>query len=80
MLNKMIKQSIIIFLVSTLILGCKEEKKLPISVIEVNVTNQQSLDSLILYDKDKSWEIKSILRFKESNRVIDTMNILENKL
>ena len=27
-----------------------------------------------------SWEIKSIIRFKESNNVIDTMNILENKL
>ena len=66
-------------MVSTLISSCKEEIKNPISVIEVNVTNQQLLDSLIIYDKDKSWEIKSILRFKESNRVIDTMKILENK-
>ena len=66
-------------MVSTLISSCKEERKNPISVIEVNVTNQQLLDSLIIYDKDKSWEIKSILRFKESNRVIDTMKILENK-
>ena len=80
MLNKMLKSSIIIFLVSTLIYGCKKDIKYPISVIEVTVTNQQLLDSLIIYDKDKSWEIKSILRFKESNRVIDTMNILENKL
>ncbi|BAO77573.1 thioredoxin family protein [Winogradskyella sp. PG-2] len=80
MLNKMIKPSIIIFLVSTLILGCKEERKDPFSVIEVNVTNHQLLDSLIIYDKDMSWEIKSVLRFKESNIVIDTMNILENKL
>ncbi|MDB4402752.1 hypothetical protein N9169_04735, partial [Algibacter sp.] len=79
MLNKMIKPSIIIFMVSTLISSCKEEIKNPISVIEVNLTNQQLLDSLIIYDKDKSWEIKSILRFKESNRVIDTMKILENK-
>ena len=66
-------------MVSTLISSCKEERKNPISVIEVNVTNQQLLDSLIIYDKDKSWEIKSILRFKDSNRVIDTMKILENK-
>ena len=66
-------------MVSTLISSCKEEIKNPISVIEVNLTNQQLLDSLIIYDKDKSWEIKSILRFKESNRVIDTMKILENK-
>ena len=80
MLNKITKPSIIIFLVSTLIFGCKEEIKNPISVIEVNITNQQLLDSLIIYDKDKSWEIKSVLRFKESNRVVDTLNILENKL
>jgi len=66
-------------MVSTLISSCKEERENPISKIEVNVTNQQLLDSLIIYDKDKSWEIKSILRFKESNRVIDTMKILENK-
>ena len=63
-----------------MIFGCKEEKKHPFSVIEVNVINHQSLDSLIIYDKDMSWEIKSVLRFKESNIVIDTMNILENKL
>jgi thiol-disulfide isomerase/thioredoxin len=80
MINKMIKPSIIIFLLSIIILGCKEEIKNPISVIEVNVTNYQLLDSLIIYDKNKSWEIKSVLRFKESNIVIDTMNILENKL
>jgi thiol-disulfide isomerase/thioredoxin len=80
MLNKITKPSIIIFLVSTLIFGCKEEIKNPFSVIEVNITNQQLLDSLIIYDKDKSWEIKSVLRFKESNRVVDTLNILENKL
>jgi thiol-disulfide isomerase/thioredoxin len=80
MINKMIKPSIIIFLLSIIILGCKEEIKNPISVIEVNVTNHQLLDSLIIYDKNKSWEIKSVLRFKESNIVIDTMNILENKL
>ena len=76
----MIKPSIIIFLLSIMTFGCKEEKKHPFSVIEVNVINHQSLDSLIIYDKDMSWKIKSVLRFKESNIVIDTMNILENKL
>jgi len=76
----MIKPSIIIFLLSIIIFGCKEEKKHPFSAIEVNVTNHQLLDSLIIYDKDMAWEIKSVLRFKESNIVIDTMNILENKL
>ncbi len=76
----MIKPSIIIFLLSIMIFGCKVEKKHPFSVIEVNITNHQLLDSLIIYDKDMSWEIKSVLRFKNSNIVIDTMNILENKL
>jgi len=80
MLNKMIRPSIIIFLISIIISGCKEEIKNPFSVIEVDVTNHQLLDSLIIYDKEMSWEIKSILRFKESNLVVDTMNILENKL
>ncbi|WP_027076339.1 TlpA family protein disulfide reductase [Maribacter antarcticus] len=76
----MIKPSIIIFLLTIIIFGCKEKIKNPFSVIEVNVTNHQLLDSLIIYDKEMSWEIKSILRFKESNSGIDTMNILENKL
>ena len=80
MLNKIIKSSTIIFLLTIIFSTCKEEIKNPISVLEVTITNQQLLDSLIIYDKDKSWEIKSILRFKKSNRVIDTMNILENKL
>ena len=80
MLNNMIKTSIIIFLLSIIISGCKDKIKNPFSVIEVNVTNHQLLDSLIIYDKEMSWEIKSIIRFKESNNVIDTMNILENKL
>jgi len=80
MLNKMKNPSIIIFLLSIIIFGCSEEIKNPFSIIEVNVTNHQLLDSLIIYDKEMSWEIKSILRFKESNSVIDTMNVLENKL
>ena len=80
MLNKIIKSSTIIFLLTIIFSTCKEEIKKPISVLEVTITNQQLLDSLIIYDKDKSWEIKSILRFKKSNRVIDTMHILENKL
>ena len=38
---------------------CPDELiKNPISVLEVNIINQQLLDSLIIYDKDKSWEIK----------------------
>lgn len=76
----MLKSLPIILLLVLIISGCGEEIKDPFSVIEVNVTNHQFLDSLIIYDKEKSWEIKSILRFNESNRVLDTMKILENKL
>jgi thiol-disulfide isomerase/thioredoxin len=63
-----------------IIFGCGEDHKNPLSTIEVTVTNRQLLDSLIIYDKDNSWEIKSTLRFKESNSVLDTLNIIENKL
>ncbi len=80
MLNKMTKPTIIILLLSILISGCKNKIKNPFSVIEVNVTNHELLDSLIIYDKEMSWQIKSTLRFKESNIVEDTMNILEKKL
>ena len=80
MLNKMIKPSVIFFLIFISISGCKEKIKSPFSVIEVKVTNHKLLDSLIIYDKEMSWEIMSNLRFTESNLVVDTMNILENKL
>jgi len=76
----MIKTSIIALLLSIIVFGCKQEINKTLSIIEVNVTNQQSLDSLIIYDKENSWEIKTTLRFQESNSVKDTMNILESKI
>lgn len=76
----MTKQSLIICLLSILFFGCKEEIKNSFSIIEVITTNHKTLDSLIIYDKEMSWEIKSIIRFKETNRALDTMNIQENKL
>ena len=76
----MLKSSSIILLLVLIISGCAKERKNPFSVMEVNVTNHQFLDSLIIYDKEESWEIKSTLRLNESNRVLDTMSILENKL
>ncbi|PQB05730.1 TlpA family protein disulfide reductase [Aureitalea marina] len=79
MLTNVLKTSLFIFLLSTLILGCEEERENPFSVLEVNIANQQFLDSLIIYDKDESWEVKSIIRFTESNSVIDTLNILQTK-
>ncbi|WP_435263550.1 TlpA family protein disulfide reductase [Tenacibaculum sp. nBUS_03] len=76
----MTKQSLIICLLSILFFGCKEEIKNSFSIIEVITTNHKTLDSLIIYDKEMSWKIKSIIRFKETNRALDTMNIQENKL
>ncbi|NQY05400.1 MAG: TlpA family protein disulfide reductase [Flavobacteriaceae bacterium] len=70
----------IIFLLSIVIFGCKEKTKESFSVIEVHVTNQHSLDSLIIYDKEKSWEVKTTLRFNKSNSIKDTLNILEKKI
>jgi len=75
----MLKLSYILLFV-LIIFGCTEEKKDSFSTIEVQVTNRQLLDSLIIYDKEKSWEIKSTLRFKESNTALDTLHIMENKL
>jgi len=75
----MLKSSPIILLLLLLISSCKEERITPFSVIEVYIKNHELLDSLIIYDKEKSWEIKSCLRFNESHRVLDTLNILENK-
>ncbi|GAB1308583.1 TlpA disulfide reductase family protein [Urechidicola sp. KH5] len=76
----MIKPSVIIFLLSIVVFGCKDEIKEPFSVIEVHVTNQQSLDSLIIYDKEKSWEVKTTLRFNEFKSVKDTLNVREKKI
>ncbi len=74
------KTLIIIFLISIIVLGCKKEIKEPLSIIEVHVTNQQSLDSLIIYDKEKSWEVKNTIRFNKSSSVKDTLNVLEKKI
>lgn len=62
-----------------MVAGCGKERKNSFSVIEVKVINHNALDSLIIYDKEKSWEIKSCLQFDKSNKVLDTLNILENK-
>ena len=69
----------LLFLSATCVTGCKKDPTSPVSSIEVNAAHRQFLDSLIIYDKHKSWEIKSVIRFKASNRVVDTMTITETK-
>lgn len=76
----MLKSATILFLLSILILSCKKTETKDISTIEVAIVNQQSLDSLIIYDKENSWEKKTTLRFKNSKSIIDTLAIKENKL
>ena len=76
----MLKLSSTLLLFFFFIVGCKEEEKNNFSTIEVKVENHQLLDSLLIYEKEKSWEVKSSLKFKNSGTALDTMNILEKKL
>jgi len=76
----MLKSSTILFLLSILVLSCKKTETKNISTIEVSIVNHKSLDSLIIYDKENSWEKKTTLRFKNSKSIIDTLDIKENKL
>ncbi len=70
---------ILTILLFSSIFSCKQEVKKSLSTIEVNITNHKLLDSLIIYDKEMSWEKKSILRFNSTNKVLDTMTIVQNK-
>ncbi|AUC15499.1 hypothetical protein BTO06_10260 [Tenacibaculum sp. SZ-18] len=79
MTYKFLKLSVIIILLSNLILSCEDKKENTFSVLQVSIKNHKQLDSLIIYDKENSWEIKSTIRFKQSNSVTDTLNISETK-
>ena len=59
---------------------CSKEKKNSLSLIEVTIKNHAAIDSIIVYDKENSWKIKTCLRFGKSNYVTDTLNILTSKL
>ena len=76
----MLKSSFILLLWILLVAGCREGRKNNLSTIEVKVENHQLLDSLLIYDKEKSWEVKSSLKFEASSMARDTMNIAKNKL
>jgi thiol-disulfide isomerase/thioredoxin len=67
-------------LLSLLIISCQEERKKNVSTINIEITNNESLDSLIIYNKENSWEVMTCLRFKNSNKILDTLNIKETKL
>ena len=49
-------------------------------IINAQISNKTSLDSLVIYDKENSWKIKSSLKFKNGNIEVDTLNGIENKI
>ena len=63
----MLKLRITSLLISFLIISCQEEPKKNISTVSVEIINNETIDSLIIYNKENSWEILSCLRFKNSN-------------
>ena len=75
----MLKLRITSLLISFLIISCQEEPKKNISTVSVEIINNETIDSLIIYNKENSWEILSCLRFKNSNKILDTLNIKETK-
>ena len=49
------------------------------TIINVEITNKASLDSLVIYDKENAWKIKSSLKFKDGITETDTLEDIENK-
>jgi thiol-disulfide isomerase/thioredoxin len=50
------------------------------AIVIAQITNKTFLDSLVIYDKENSWKIKSSLKFKNGNIEFDTLNEIENKI
>ena len=67
----MLKSILMSTLLLVLISSCSKNPINISSVIEVNIDKNSDLDSLIIYDKENSWEIKSCLRFINTRTVID---------
>lgn len=70
---------ILISVILLCIYGCSKEIKQNYSVIKVSLSNND-LDSIIIYDKEKSWEVKSLLDLTNSETIIDTLDILDKKI
>ncbi len=49
------------------------------TIINVEITNKTSLDSLVIYDKENAWKIKSSLKFRDGITETDTIADIENK-
>lgn len=50
------------------------------TIIQVEVTNKQLVDSIVIYDKERSWKIKSSLKFNNNRVTADTLKGIENKI
>ena len=48
--------------------------------VNVQISNKTLIDSLVIYDKENSWKIKSSLKFKGGNIEFDTLYGIENKV
>jgi thiol-disulfide isomerase/thioredoxin len=57
-----------------------QSQSLGTAFINAEITNKTSLDSIVIYDKENSWKIKSSLKFKNGNIEFDTLNGIENKI
>jgi len=56
------------------------EDKHSTTIINVQITNKTLLDSLVIYDKENSWKIKSSFKFRNGNIESDTLVDIENKI
>ena len=74
-----IKKLVLITALSLFVLSCKNNKTLTFTEIDVTILNHKSLDSIIIYDKSMSWEIKTVLKFDKSNSAKDTLKNIKNK-
>ena len=76
----MVKSILGSLILLVLISSCSKNHTNISSVIEVKTQKNSDLDSLIIYDKENSWEIKSCLRFINSKTAIDTLSMLDTKI
>jgi thiol-disulfide isomerase/thioredoxin len=58
----------------------EHENKPSSTIINVEITNKASLDSLVIYDKENGWKIISSLKFRNGNLESDTLEGIEEKI
>ncbi len=60
---------------------CTTNKK-PINgaKLDITINGEDAIDSLIVYDKENSWDIMSSYRFANTKMVADTLQVTQNKI